>query len=276
MNCLPREIILCVLEFSGPYNFVNRQVCSEFRLLVEKVDPLVYLDQLLADGRAVEKFMPSKETISQAIDKQLIYVLSFTKNNLPENLCHVAACTGKLQTLQWAMKEGFMWDSVTLIGAAENGHLEVVKWLRKEGCPWYGSLFSIDSVFSRVALAGHLEVIRWCVDNGCPYDEDICPNAARGGHLEILQWAKANHYSLDEEVCFQAAEAGHLEVLQWLREQGCPWDESTTTQAAANGHLEILQWAYENGCPMDDNLRRHPEVYAHDDILEWLENNQRS
>lgn len=135
MDCLLPEIMLYVLEFCGPYNFVNRKICSKFRLLVKEVDVVDYLNQLLIDERWVEKFTPSLEIIDRTIDKQLLYLLSFLKEHLPQDLCCISAKRGKLQTLQWAVANGFVWSDETLLHAAWNGHLEVVKYLRQKG--WF-------------------------------------------------------------------------------------------------------------------------------------------
>nr|WIL04758.1 ankyrin repeat-containing protein [Cedratvirus duvanny] len=216
MQSLPEELLVLIFSFSEGYNFVNRQVCFDFRRMIKPVDHLVYLDQLLKDNRKPDNFQPSKELAKIALDRGLLHLLQACKEFVSKSVCTIAAKNGYLEILQWAGANGYSWDEITCSAAAYDGHLEVLQWLRANGCPWDKNTCSAS------ALYGHLEVLQWARNNGCPWDENTCTYAAYNGHLE---------------------------VLQWLRNNGCPWDENTCVNASENGHLEVLKWAKANGCP---------------------------
>nr|WIL04766.1 ankyrin repeat-containing protein [Cedratvirus duvanny] len=216
MQSLPEEVLVLVFSFSEGYNFVNRQVCFDFRRIIRPVDQVVYLDQLLKDSRKPDNFQPSKKLAKIALNRGLLYLLQACKGFINKSVCTIAAENGHLEVLQWARANGFPWDLSICTIAAKNGHLEVLQWARANGCPW---------------------------------NEGTCTYAAGNGHLEVLQWARANGCPWNSNTCSHAALNGHLEILQWARANGCRWNQRTCGNAARNGHLKVLEWARDNGCP---------------------------
>jgi len=128
-------------------------------------------------------------------------------------LLHYAVASGKLNTIQWLLKEGGAkidekdeFGLTALSCAASKGHLEVVKWLLKEG----GA--KIDEKTRRgltillcAASKGHLEVVKWLLkEGGAKIDEkDIegytaLLSAAMNGKLEVVQWLLEHGASLQE------------------------------------------------------------------------------
>ncbi|QIN54416.1 hypothetical protein [Cedratvirus kamchatka] len=106
MHSLPEEILVLVFSFSEGYNFINRQVCFDFRRMIKPVEHLVYLDQLLKDSRKPKNFQPSKELAEIALDKGFLYLLQANKDYTPEDVCTVAAKNGHLEILKWARANG--------------------------------------------------------------------------------------------------------------------------------------------------------------------------
>ena len=135
MQSLPEEILVLVFSFSQGYNFVNRQVCFDFRRMIGPVKRLVYLDQLLKDNRKPNNFKPSKELAGIALDKGFLYILQACRKFVPGNVCTVVAKKGHLKVLKWARTNDYSWNEWTCAYAAEGGHLEVLQWARDNGCP---------------------------------------------------------------------------------------------------------------------------------------------
>ncbi|SOB74030.1 ankyrin repeat [Cedratvirus lausannensis] len=146
-----------IFSFSEGHNFLNQQVCSEFRFLITKVHGIVYIDQLIKEGKK-PKFTPSWKAIEISVKFGLLSLLEAYKNFIPSNVCTIAAKENNMQVLQWAKQRGYELDSFIYFYAAKYGNLEMAKWLGKNGCPW---------------------------------NESVCTGAAQIGNLEILQWARS-------------------------------------------------------------------------------------
>nr|WIL04759.1 ankyrin repeat-containing protein [Cedratvirus duvanny] len=185
MHSLPEELLVLIFFFSEGYNFINRQVCFDFRRIIKPVEHLVYLDQLLKDNRK-PNLQPSKELAKIALDRGLLHLLQACKEFVPKNVCTIAAKNGQLKVLQWARANGYSWNEDTCVYAAKEGHLEILQWLRANGCPWdeYTCAYTAEN--------GHLKVLQWARANGCPWDENTCAYAVYNGQLEVLQWARSN------------------------------------------------------------------------------------
>jgi hypothetical protein len=234
-----------IFSFSEGYNFVYRQVCSEFREIAPKVEPLLYLDSLCKDGRVPQKVKSSSVLAHGALNFGYTNILAWCdKEHIPGNICDLAAEKGYLEVLEWARTKGYSWSVKTCVCAASAGHLEILKWLRANGCPWD------EDTCSYAACKGHLEILKWARSNACPWDCGTCAYAALGGHLDILKWARANGcpwYFTD--TCSLAALGGHLDILKWARSNGFPWDRGTILNASRRADPEVLNWARANGCP---------------------------
>nr|WIL02903.1 hypothetical protein Cbor_448 [Cedratvirus borely] len=103
-----------IFSFSEGYNFLNGQVCREFRILAPQVSYVVYLDQLIRDGKQPENFPPSEFGPSRklakiAIEKGLLALLGQCTRHVRSDLCKIAAKKGNLKVLQWARSEGWFY-----------------------------------------------------------------------------------------------------------------------------------------------------------------------
>ncbi|SOB74041.1 ankyrin repeat [Cedratvirus lausannensis] len=276
MDLLNEQVLCTIFSFSEGYNFVNRQVCSDFRRIVPKVSPFVYLDRLLADKVQI-KLEPSEEMMVEAVKLDLVHLLEVNKPYIEKEICEIAAELGKTKVLDWAIDNGYSCihptpctgpckSSNLYCCAVKGGHLHIIKQLDEKGFP-----FRVSNFYD-VAKYGHWEILKWVKDRGY-LSERFCSNAALGGRLDILQWLRANGCDWDVWVCADAALGGHLEVLKWARANGCPWDTWTCRNAAAGGHLEVLQWARSQGCPWNENTCAYAAGSGHLEILQWLRAN---
>jgi hypothetical protein len=237
MSFLSEQVLYTIFSFSGGYNFVNQQVCSSFRMIIPRVEYLVYLDELIKDGKQPENFVPSEKLMLIALDKNLFHLLGANKEHIPIGICDIAAAKGNLQMMKWAVDNDFECDLTTYSHVSGDNYLEILEWLKSMDC------LRNEISCKHAAWKGNLKVLKWLREQGCPWDEDTCSSAALDGHLEVLQWARAN---------------------------GCPWNAYTCTGAVENGHLEVLQWAHANGCPCPDWVSNHAAYYGKLEALEWL------
>ncbi len=77
--------------------------------------------------------IPSNEILGKALGIfNNLELLKIAKNNgcNLESICYNASKYGHLETLKWAMDNGYIWDSRICTYAALNGHFEVVKWIQ--------------------------------------------------------------------------------------------------------------------------------------------------
>jgi hypothetical protein len=201
-----------IFSFSGGYNFLNRQVCLEFRQLAPKVEYIAYIDQLLSDDRKPKDFVPSEKIMEAAINKELLHVLEACREFIPKHgICPAIAKKGKLRALQWA-HTNYPWDDDVCFWAACRGRLEILKWARANGFSWD------EETCNQAASSGHLEVLQWLIANGCPWSESICSWAVTGDHLEVLQWLIENDFPCDlDRIYTKAITYGHKRIAGWMK-----------------------------------------------------------
>jgi hypothetical protein len=124
-----------VFSFSAGYNFLNAQVCVEFRELAPKTDYLVYLDQLLQDGKKPETFVPLEHLVSLALQRDLVSVVDACSNLVCEDIYKRAVRYGSLEIMYWAKSKGYKLEEDICAEAAYYGSVEVMQWLRANG--WF-------------------------------------------------------------------------------------------------------------------------------------------
>lgn len=134
MAFLSPEVLSVIFSFSEGYNFVHRQVCSEFRALIPFIHHLVYLDSMLGDGKKLS-FRQKKILAIEALERGLLHLLEANKNYIPLDACDVAAKGGRQKILQWLLSQGYKCTENTCSVAAEGGHLKVLQYLRVNG--WF-------------------------------------------------------------------------------------------------------------------------------------------
>nr|WIL03853.1 ankyrin repeat protein [Cedratvirus plubellavi] len=142
-----------IFSFCEGYNYLNGQVCGEFREIAPKVDSLEYLNQLLQDGKKPKTFVPSEHLISLALSRDLVSIIDACSNLVRKDIYKRAARYGSLKIMQWAKSKGYKFKDDICAEAAYYGSIEVMQWLRTQGCDW---------------------------------NEEVCANAAFNGHLTLL------------------------------------------------------------------------------------------
>nr|WIL04198.1 ankyrin repeat-containing protein [Cedratvirus lena] len=208
MQAVYEEIFL----FSGGYNFLNCQVCKEFRYMIKEVNGLAYLDSLCEFGEQVK--ITNKEIVIKAIRFGHVNILERNQNLVPSDVYYLSIIHNQLKVMQWAKSKEFPWSETTISTAATYGRLEIMKWLKTQG-------FSLGTAqFSNAICAGHLHILKWMKEEGYQHYRDVwnCYSAAYWGHLEILKWLKENNCPFNEWAGSAAMERGHSEVLEWLKD----------------------------------------------------------
>jgi ankyrin repeat protein len=127
---------------------------------------------------------------------------------------HYAVGSGRLDVVQWLLKEGGAtvgdtdaFGLTALSCAASKGHLDIVIWLLEEGGATIAERTRRGlTVLLCAASKGRLNVVRWLLEKGgATIDEkDEEDNtsllfAARGGSLETVQWLLEHGASLLEK-----------------------------------------------------------------------------
>ncbi|SPN79751.1 Ankyrin repeat-containing protein [Cedratvirus Zaza IHUMI] len=256
-----------IFSFSEGHNFLNQQVCREFRSLLAKTHGCVYLDQLLKDGIKVD-FTPSFKMLDLAVKFNLFSLLQACPELASSYVCDMAVKNNNTKVLWWAYQQEYKPSDYIYFHVAQYANTEMVKCLIDNGHSW-----STHSC-SYMAKCGRLDMLEYLEEQVCSLTGDICAGAAEGGHLEIIKWAMERGFPLTTNACSGAAGGGHLEVLQWLRANSCPWDQWTIIAAAGGGHLEVLQWAIENECPWKFKSTYEKACHEHHKhVSKWLREN---
>lgn len=94
----------------------------------------------------------NENVFSVAGDGGHIEVLKWMLNNIrgcqrQSEICEHLAMRGHLETLKWARKKGFIWNSETTEGAAFHQRKETFVWAVENGCPYHPKKFFFDPVF---------------------------------------------------------------------------------------------------------------------------------
>jgi hypothetical protein len=94
-----------------------------------------------------------------------------------------AASSGRVEVLEYVVREGFPVDRTAASAAAGGGHVAVLEWLRARQYP-------IDGWAARdAAIKGKLGALQWLVAAGAPWDREACQNTE---HSHIIEWIRAN------------------------------------------------------------------------------------
>ena len=138
------------------------------------------------------------------------------------------------------------------IQAAEYGYLEILQWYVDHGNSYMFNPVTLEGA----ALNGHLHIIQWAYDSGYPVGCNVLENAALNGHIHILKFAFESTFIIrDGKICSNAALNGHLECLLYAIDIGlhfCSLD--VTENAAINSHLHILKWAVDNDMTLSNGI----------------------
>jgi imidazolonepropionase-like amidohydrolase len=213
------DIITCLIDHGAKIDEVNedrKRSILEIVICFYKENTIV--DYLLRKGAqfATEQHRYAFEgniKALQEIHQDIRENINKVKTASGCTLLHYAVASGKLNVVQWLLKEGGAqinekddFGLTALSCAASKGHLEVVKWLLKEG----GA--QIDERTRRgltillcAASKGQLEVVEWLLEEGGAKigEKDNEGNtallfAAMNGELETVQWLLEHGASLQE------------------------------------------------------------------------------
>lgn len=176
--------------------------------------------------------------------------------DMGRELCHEAARSGRLETLQWLCENGTearmallgsraapIYDGSTCAGAAAGGQLHVLQWLHGIGCR-----MDAGTMHSAAAM-GHVHILEWAHSNGAEWCRSACEAAAACGQFDVLKWLHDHGCEWGTRTCSIAAEFGRLAELRYAHEHGCPWDGMTLHYACSEGHSDVLAYALANECP---------------------------
>nr|WIL04216.1 ankyrin repeat-containing protein [Cedratvirus lena]WIL04841.1 ankyrin repeat-containing protein [Cedratvirus duvanny] len=251
-----------IFSFSGGYNYLNRQVCSEFRQRIKPFHFLSYLDEVCSEGREPE-IKPSEELFSLSLKGGYLYLLIYCKEFAPKDLCILATRHGHLHILQWAREAGYDYDRKVSHVAAQFGHKHILNHLKED---WSASTCAF------AARGGQLETLRYLISQGCDWGSGTCTLAARGGHLEVLQWAESQGCLFSTDIFEQAvtSRSCNVQVLSYLQTKGLTWRQNTLECAVKSSSLAILQWLKEQGCPLTVRVFKNAVTRGSPSILVWL------
>nr|WIL03652.1 ankyrin repeat protein [Cedratvirus plubellavi] len=231
-------VLSTIFSFYGGYNYCNRQVCSEFRSMIPKVDLLAYLNTLCRDYG--DRFY---KVINNNLEVEHVLSCIGPRN---ANICTLLAGTNYTKLFKWVISLDYLPDEDTAERAIEFGNLQMVEciyrggWIRRKF--WtYGYVCELAAEYNR------LDILKWARKTGSDWDAMVLYNSAEKGYLEVLEWALKDGYEMCTEVFYSAAEKGQLEILQWLVENYYSfWDEGVLDAAIQTCQVEIIKYIINN------------------------------
>nr|WIL04834.1 hypothetical protein Cduv_354 [Cedratvirus duvanny] len=131
MEFLCESVLENIFSFSGGYNFINRQVCSDFRRIIPQVDHLAYVDTLLGDGIRPKGIKDSHDLLQLSTDKGYlnIFLIHGEGYVLPYQFCIRCARHGHLHMLKWAHERGHVIIKSVYLEAVKAKQTHVMQWL---------------------------------------------------------------------------------------------------------------------------------------------------
>ena len=231
------------------------------------------------------------------------------KDNNGSNLCHYAAWSGSVKTLEWVNNQ-FQHlmlcsnnNNATIVHhAAYSGSIEALKWINHH----YPHLFTEESktdlpIAKYAVLAHSLEILQW-LDDKHPHllkqkfsDQEITIAyiATLIHSLEILKWIDSKHPALVKHIANDGSSIAHiaslansLKVLQWINDTHPDLIQQTNKNSLTIAHfaissdsLEILQWINSTHPNLIQQTNKDSLTIAHFAIsinslqtLQWLDN----
>lgn len=197
-------------------HYILSMVCKSFGYMREigKKDRRTFAIHILSFVLTVEE-LPNFG-LSHIQEEELIVASGNTHLiTLTDSTAEYAAKYGRIEVLEFAKTNGYLFDEYVLRNAARSGDLRCLIYL---------------------------------IENGCRNNNLICRDIAFGGNLVCLKYAREKGFQWDNLTCDSAAISGSLEILKYARENGCWWSTMTCKYAVSNGHLGVLRYLMENGC----------------------------
>jgi hypothetical protein len=151
-----------------------------------------------------------------------------------EELCTLAAWSGKLALLQWLHSHSCPWvEWAVLMFTCVHGSVAQLEWLMTVTAPWS---FEVKNKMLRSAgVHGNLQLMQGLIAHGAVWPKSFLNDAG--------------------SVCWQ------LPAVQWALTQGSGWlnwqcedyldvvEENLDDGKFAQRATELLEWAHANGCP---------------------------
>ena len=133
-------------------------------------------------------------------------------------ICSSAAEGGHIHILEHCKEMGYEWDEQVCRMAAFSGKINVIQWGMVNGqivsrCP---------SIMTWASIHGRIDTMDWLMANSFEHDYTLCNMAARRGCVDILRWARGNGIQFDVNTWLSAEKVNNMEILEYLRESGCP------------------------------------------------------
>jgi hypothetical protein len=187
-------------------------------------------------------------------------------------ICAYGAYNGQLITLKWLRRNGYKWDTSTLINAIYNGHTNVVKWALKWGL-FTTKAWLVSSINNRI------EILQLLHDSGC-YFSNKSEYADQFGNYEVLIWMQKNGYEIhnrcdwyiirnglhvsenllsdvsfrsyrkemykDEKLTQDQKEQKMINTLNWLKNTNYVWGNELHHCAIYVGNLPVINWLHDN------------------------------
>lgn len=292
---LPEPVCSIIFSYSGGYNYPHRWVCKSFREVLPEVNPLLYLDHLIRDGRKPKEIQPSEKLMQQALDQHLFHLLKFCKEYIPVDILCKSAKKADVEVLQWCKEEGFTCsEDDVYVAAIDSREVKVLDWIKDnlllpetnfteyvaeigflDGLKWYvaqGKYPDLSALHFSVSFR-HIEIVRYLLSLEVETDDQLCSYAAGNGDLDMLKLLMEKGCLCDRGTFPQAASSGNLEMCKWLKERNIPWNEQVCAQAALEGHLELLQWLRREGCPWNEITPAFAARGGHLELLRWVMSN---
>lgn len=248
-NILAMDYIRRVIfSYSGGYNFIHRQVCTEFRENIPEVCPLVYFDALCSDGRQPKHVQPDDTWATIALDQGLLHILQWSIHCYTgKEPCEETTKGGHLHILKWLKEQGYECTIRVATLAVKGSHLEILKWCKDNN--WFSKKKSSSwskSLTLEAAIKGNREILQWAIDNGCEWHDNSLIHLLRSKNPETVKWAIENGCPWGTFPARGIAETRDLSLFEWCMNRGCPWDTFAPAEMAKNGDLHMLEWAVDN------------------------------
>lgn len=171
-------------------------------------------------------------------------------NNTTTKLCCVAARSGRLDILEWLLKNGCTWDKRTCDYASEKGHVNFLDYALKNNHE-----IIIKDCQSEAIKEGQLNVLKFIEDvyrHPNEYTKTFYSLSKRG-HLNILYWyCEKRQFNIYQEekkaIIFAAIKNGYVEIVKFvcgIKGDHMDIDKIDLQFACSCGQLTILKFFYD-------------------------------
>lgn len=181
-----------------------------------------------------QNIKPSDYILSYAIHYgNIAYLSQIESNTIPTKICSMAAYSGQLELLKWALVKGYKLHHLVL---PRTNIIAMIQYQLELG------LFLTTNIFTEAAYEGNIDVLTFLLDNKCPYDAEACAAAARGDQYDTLLWLRNHQMPWDEETCRNVVIHGSMRMMQYVTSHHCQIPKNICDSAAArtyNGYQKL-------------------------------------